>query len=320
MNRPPVLDCVAEGSLSPPRALGELVERGPGEARREGDRRDGERQGDSLEQVMAELHRLVGLQPVKQALEEVRAYVEVQKRRQTHGLACEPMVLHMVFKGNPGTGKTTVARLVGRMFKHLGVLSRGHTVEVERADLVGEYVGHTAQRTREQIRRAMGGVLFVDEAYSLARGGEKDFGREAIDTLVKAMEDHRHELVCIMAGYRDEMEFFLRMNPGLRSRVPFIVDFPDYTAAELLEIADHMLQARDYRLSPEARERLLAILWHHRLVELEHFGNARLLRNLLEAATRRQAVRLQRMPHATREELMLLREQDIPLTLEGASE
>ena len=310
--RPPWLDGVADGTLSPARALAELAERGPAEPRREGE--------DSLERVMAELDQLVGLQPVKQAVQELRAYVEVQRRRQLVGLACEPMVLHMVFKGNPGTGKTTVARLVGRMLKHLGVLPRGHTVEVERADLVGEYVGHTAQRTREQIRRAMGGVLFVDEAYSLARGGEKDFGREAVDTLVKAMEDHRHELVCIMAGYRMEMEWFLQMNPGLRSRVPFVIDFPDYSAQELLEIADQMLQSRDYRLSPEARERLLAVLWHHRLSELTHFGNARLLRNLLERAIRQQAVRLQRVPHAGRDELMLLREQDIPWAPQGPVE
>lgn len=325
--RPGILDRVADGSLSPPQALELLAGREiganarplPGPARRpggpdpEGPEGAERRDGDGLEQVMAELHALVGLEPVKRSLEAIGAYVEIQHKRRAVGLGCEPMVLHMAFKGNPGTGKTTVARLVGRMLKHMGALSRGHTVEVERADLVGEYVGHTAQRTREQIRKALGGVLFIDEAYSLARGGEKDFGKEAVDGLVKAMEDHRHDLVVIMAGYRQEMELFLRMNPGLRSRIPFILDFPDYSGEELLCIADRMLHARDYRLTPEARQRLGTVLWHCRLAELEHFGNARLVRNILEAAIRRQAVRLRGRPDLSREDLMLITESDIPL-------
>lgn len=326
--RPPLLDQVAEGSLSPARALGLLAAgtggpaSGPAGGGRPGTAhpREAAPAGDSLEQVLAELHALVGLKPVKRAVESIRAYVEIQQRRQAFGLANEPMVLHMAFKGNPGTGKTTVARLIGRMFRHLGVLSKGHTVEVERADLVGEYVGHTAQRTREQIRRALGGVLFIDEAYSLARGGEKDFGKEAIDALVKAMEDHRHEVVVIMAGYPREMGLFLRLNPGLRSRVPFLLNFPDYTDEELLQIADRMLDRRDYRLSPEARERLAAVLAGHRLLEPFSFANARLVRNLLEEAIRRQAVRLQPRAELTREELMLLREADVPLALEAAPE
>ena len=276
------------------------------------------RDAEALAQVTAELEALVGLEPVKQAVRELRAYVEIRQRRAALGLACEPLVLHMAFKGNPGTGKTTVARLVGRMLKALGVLPKGHTVEVERADLVGEFVGHTAQRTREQIRKAVGGVLFIDEAYSLARGGEKDFGREAVDTLVKAMEDHRHELVVIVAGYPQEMERFLSLNPGLRSRIPFILDFPDYTIPELLAIATQMLAARDYRFTPEARERLAAALVYHRLAGWHPFGNARLVRNLLEAAIRRQAVRLQAAGACSREDLMVLRTEDIPLAAPGA--
>ena len=326
-----VFEQVAEGAMSPARALQSLlgspgpacgvvaggtaaVSRQPpaGPVRLDGERREPERAGETLEQVMAELEGLVGLAPVKRAVAELRAYLEVRRHRQACGLACEPMVLHMAFKGNPGTGKTTVARIVGRLLQALGVLAKGHLVEVERADLVGEYVGHTAQRTREQVRRALGGVLFIDEAYSLARGGEKDFGREAVDTLVKAMEDHRHELVTIMAGYRDEMERFLRTNPGLRSRIPLVLDFPDYTVAELLQIADHMLRARDYRLSPEARQRLACVLVEHRLASWDNFGNARVVRNVLEAAIRRQALRLQALPQPTREELMLLQARDIP--------
>ena len=158
----------------------------------------------------------------------------------------------MVFSGNPGTGKTTVARIMSRLLKEMGILSKGHLVEVERADLVGEYIGHTAQKTREHVKRALGGILFIDEAYSLARGGEKDFGKEAIDTLVKSMEDHREEFVLILAGYSLEMERFLRSNPGLPSRFPIHLTFPDFTIEELMEIADRMLKKRQYRFSRSA--------------------------------------------------------------------
>ncbi|MEW6044899.1 MAG: AAA family ATPase [Bacillota bacterium] len=324
-----LIERVADGRLSPGHALHLLADQFERGGRRGTDGADASdeastpppdshsaRDGDSLQQAMAELDALVGLHSVKRAVRELRAYVEIRQKRAAAGLAAEPLVLHMAFKGNPGTGKTTVARIIGRMLKALGVLPKGHTVEVERADLVGEFVGHTAQRTREQIRRAIGGVLFIDEAYSLARGGDKDFGKEAVDGLVKAMEDHRHELVVIMAGYRQEMEFFLRLNPGLRSRIPFVIDFPDYNGEELLQIATHMLKARDYRLSPEARERLAAVLMLRRVTEPFHFGNARLVRNILEAAIRLQAVRLHAVPAPTREELMLIRVEDIPF--EGA--
>ncbi|WP_324717781.1 AAA family ATPase [Carboxydochorda subterranea] len=322
-----MLERVAEGRLSPAKALSLLSagqaprlqaagEAGAGAPAGPGPEGSTSlRDPDSLQQVMGELHALIGLERVKRTIEELRAYVEIRQRRSSVGLASDPLVLHMAFIGNPGTGKTTVARLVGRMFKALGVLPKGHTVEVERADLVGEFVGHTAQRTREQIRKALGGVLFIDEAYSLARGGDKDFGKEAVDALVKAMEDHRHELVVVVAGYRTEMETFLRLNPGLRSRVPIVIDFPDYTGHELLQIADQMLKARQYRLSPEARERLAVLLLEERLNELQHFGNARLLRNILEAAVRRQAVRLQGRSHLTVDDLMLIRAQDIPLEI-----
>lgn len=221
----------------------------------------------------------------------------------------QPKVFTRVFKGNPGTGKTTVARILGSIFKELGVLSKGHLVEVERADLVGEYIGHTAQKTREQIKKALGGILFVDEAYSLARGGEKDFGKESIDCLVKAMEDHRDDLVLILAGYREEMEYFLQTNPGLRSRFPIRIDFPDYTLDELLEIAQIFLAERDYCLSPSAREELLRQLQvaHN----LRHTGNARLVRNIIERAIRRQAVRLSSQKNLSRDQLMLIEQVDL---------
>ncbi|GJM69287.1 hypothetical protein HMSSN036_15030 [Paenibacillus macerans] len=145
--------------------------------------------------------------------------------RSEAGLLSGPQVYHMIFKGNPGTGKTTVARIVAKMFQRMGVLSKGHLIEVERADLVGEYIGHTAQKTRDLVKKALGGILFIDEAYSLARGGEKDFGKEAIDTLVKAMEDQKNQFILILAGYSDEMDFFLSTNPGLPSRFPIQMDF-----------------------------------------------------------------------------------------------
>ncbi|MGI6604200.1 MAG: AAA family ATPase, partial [bacterium] len=219
------------------------------------------------------------------------------------------LALHQIFKGNPGTGKTTVARILGVIFKELGVLSKGHLVEVERADLVGEYIGHTAQKTREQIRKALGGILFVDEAYSLARGGEKDFGKESIDCLVKAMEDHRDDLILILAGYREEMEYFLQANPGLRSRFPIRIDFPDYSLEELLEIAQVFLAERDYYLTPGAREELARQLLVTQ--SLRHSGNARLVRNIIERAMRRQAVRLSTQPNPSRDQLMAIERVDL---------
>lgn len=256
-----------------------------------------------------ELNQLIGLAGVKELVEEIRAYIEIGRQRSAHHLKCEPLVLHMIFSGNPGTGKTTVARLLGKLFRGMGVLSRGHLVEVERADLVGEYIGHTAQKTREQVQKALGGLLFVDEAYSLGRGGAKDFGKEAIDLLVKAMEDHRHDLILILAGYRREMASFLRLNPGLSSRFPIQIAYPDYSVAELLEIAGMMARQRHYCFSEAAREQLRLIL-ARRQGEL-NFSNARLVRNLLEKAIRRQALRLSRLEQPGREELITIEDRDL---------
>lgn len=275
----------------------------------EGAKRDEPHQGSAAAAAFWELNQLVGLAEVKKIVEEIGAYIEIGRQRAAHHLKCEQLVLHMIFSGNPGTGKTTVARLLGRLFRGMGVLTRGHLVEVERADLVGEYIGHTALKTREQVQKAMGGLLFVDEAYSLGRGGVKDFGKEAIDVLVKAMEDYRHDFVLILAGYRREMASFLKLNPGLSSRFPIQIAYPDYSVAELLEIAEMMARQRHYCFSEAAKEKLQRCLaW--RQGEL-NFSNARLVRNLLEKAVRRQALRLSRLEMPGREELITIEDVDL---------
>ncbi|MCX7781782.1 MAG: stage V sporulation protein K [Negativicutes bacterium] len=263
-----------------------------------------------VEEILRELDSLIGLQEVKRLVREIYAFIEIQRRREKERLATDPLVLHMIFKGNPGTGKTTVARILGKIFREMGVLTRGHLIEVERADLVGEYIGHTAQKTREQLKKAYGGILFIDEAYSLARGGEKDFGKEAIDCMVKSMEDHKDELILILAGYQKEMEAFLQTNPGLRSRFPIHINFPDYYKHELLQIAEQMCAKRQYQLTADAKETLLRLL-NPPLDNPESFGNARTVRNIIEKAIRRQAVRLVAKKNTTREELILIEPEDL---------
>lgn len=289
------------GSSPPPPPTG-----APSGESKDGDEAERRRR---LDDVMRELNSLIGLHSVKQVVLELQAFVEIQRLRAQHGLAADKTALHMIFKGNPGTGKTTVARVLGRMFREMNALSKGHLVECERADLVGEYIGHTAQRTRERIRKSLGGILFVDEAYSLARGGEKDFGKEAIDTLVKSMEDHKDELIVILAGYPAEMDWFLASNPGLRSRFPMHIDFPDYTTGELLAIAEFMCAQRQYRLSPGARRRLAQGL--EATARTSSDGNARYVRNVLERAMRRQALRLVSRRRLTKDELMTLQASDL---------
>lgn len=242
--------------------------------------------------LQKEMDGLVGLDHIKELMYEIFALLQIAGMRSEAGLFSGSQVYHMVFKGNPGTGKTTVARIVAKMFQRMGVLAKGHLIEVERADLVGEYIGHTAQKTRDLVKKALGGVLFIDEAYSLARGGEKDFGKEAIDTLVKAMEDQKNQFILILAGYSDEMDFFLATNPGLPSRFPIQMDFPDYTIDQLIQIAEGMVKERDYILMPQAILKLKQHLLKEKC-ESEHlFSNARYVRNIVERSIRHQAVRL----------------------------
>lgn len=275
-------------------------------------RKERTKEVEFLLEIEEELEKLVGLQEMKRIIKEIYAWIIVNRKREEMGLKSSPVVLHMMFKGNPGTGKTTVARLIGKLFQKINVLSKGHLIEAERADLVGEYIGHTAQKTRDLIKRAMGGILFIDEAYSLGRGGEKDFGKEAIDTLVKHMEDKSHDFILILAGYSEEMDRFLQLNPGLKSRFPIIVEFPDYTVDELLEIARRMVAEREYVLTTAAerklREHLLMVksLYHAR-----HFSNGRYVRNIIEKSIRSQAMRLLLSNSFNKQDLMTIHSIDL---------
>jgi len=243
--------------------------------------------------VQAELDGLVGLETVKEQVQALVAFLQVQARRKTHGLPEVATSQHLVFLGNPGTGKTTVARLLGEMYRAVGLLQKGHLVEVDRTALVGQYVGATAIKTDRVIRRALDGVLFIDEAYSLAPEGDgRDFGPEAIEVLLKRMEDHRHRLVVIVAGYPRLMESFLLSNPGLRSRFAREVSFPDYSTEELESIFTTILVQHEYALEPGAEPTLRRILGGRRTGE--DSGNARFARTLFEQALNRQALRLTR--------------------------
>ncbi len=263
--------------------------------------------------VFDELDRdLVGLAPVKARIRDIGALLVIDRLRMSLGLQAQAPSLHMSFTGNPGTGKTTVALRMAEILFRLGYVRKGHLVAVTRDDLVGQYIGHTAPKTKEVLKRAMGGVLFIDEAYYLYRPeNERDYGQEAIEILLQVMENQRDDLVVILAGYKDRMERFFRSNPGMSSRIAHHLDFPDYAPADLLRIADKLLERQNYRFAPDARTAFEEYLAHR--IRQPHFANARSVRNALDRARLRQASRLFADPERafTAEELTTIEASDI---------
>ena len=249
-------------------------------------------QKNDLDEINKELDEIIGLSEVKKYIKSLQSHILVQKMRKQQGLKSSDVSKHMIFKGNPGTGKTTIARLISRYMKAIGALSQGQLVEVTRSDLVGKYVGHTAPLTMQVIKSALGGVLFIDEAYSLYRGKDDSFGLEAIDTLVKAMEDYRDDLIVILAGYSHEMATFLESNSGLKSRFNNIIEFTDYTGNELYEIAISIAKSKGYTIDENAKDALVNFFIQKQETDAKSSGNGRLSRNVVEDAILKQAERV----------------------------
>jgi len=270
-------------------------------------------EASNIQEVLDKLDReLIGLKPVKTRIREIAALLLVDRLRKQFALSSATPTLHMSFTGNPGTGKTTVAMRMGEILKRLGYVREGHLVTVTRDDLVGQYIGHTAPKTKEVIKKAMGGVLFIDEAYYLYKPeNERDYGAEAIEILLQIMENNRDDLVVILAGYKNKMDLFFQSNPGMRSRIAHHIDFPDYQADELLAIAKLMLASQNYRFSAEAEAAFKQYLTLR--MKLEHFSNARSVRNALDRARLRQANRLfgRKGKLLSKTELMTLEAEDI---------
>ncbi len=274
---------------------------------------EAEFKSSNIQEVLDKLDReLIGLVPVKTRIREIAALLLVDRLRKQFALTSETPTLHMCFTGNPGTGKTTVAMRMGEILKRLGYVREGHLVTVTRDDLVGQYIGHTAPKTKEVIKKAMGGVLFIDEAYYLYKPeNERDYGQESIEILLQVMENNRDDLVVILAGYKDKMDRFFLSNPGMRSRIAHHIDFPDYQPDELLAIAKLMLAGQNYRFSAEAERAFTEYLALR--MKMEHFSNARSVRNALDRARLRQANRLfgRRGRLLTKDDLMTLEAEDV---------
>jgi probable Rubsico expression protein CbbX len=298
----PVADDAARAAAATPTGVGEPP------------RTVGEVLADSqVEAVLDELDRdLVGLAPVKQRIRDIAALLVVDRLRLAHGLQAQSPSLHMCFTGNAGTGKTTVALRMAQILHRLGYVRKGHLVAVTRDDLVGQYIGHTAPKTKEVLKKAMGGVLFIDEAYYLYRPeNERDYGQEAIEILLQVMENQRDDLVVILAGYKDRMDTFFQSNPGMSSRIAHHLEFPDYALGELEAIAQRMLGAMNYRFGPGAHEAFAEYL--QRRIAQPHFANARSVRNALDRMRLRQASRLfaDRARALTRDDLSTIEAPDV---------
>jgi len=271
-------------------------------------------ENESLEDVFAELNELIGLRNIKDEIKTLINFLKIQKLREEKGLANSSRGLHMVFMGPPGTGKTTIARLISRIFKHLGILERGHLVETDRAGLVAGYIGQTALKVDEVVKASLDGVLFIDEAYALSRGGgdKRDFGSEAVETILKRMEDYRKRLVVIVAGYPNEMEDFIKSNPGFQSRFNRYYTFDHYKPQELLAIFKIFAKKADFQLSDDGEEKLMFIFEELYEKRNDSFGNARVARNLFGECVERQANRLVKIAPLTKDILMTITEEDIP--------
>lgn len=268
----------------------------------------------SSEDHMKELNEMIGLSRVKEEVASLRNFVLVQEQRRRQGLKSNNVSYHCVFSGNPGTGKTTVARIVAGIYKNLGILKKGHLVEVQRSDLVAEYVGQTATKTNAKIDEALDGVLFIDEAYTLAEGGQGDFGQEAINTLLKRMEDDRNRLIVILAGYSNEIQHFIDSNPGLQSRFNRYIHFDDYSYEELLRIFIFNLSKNDFKITRDAFNAVGGMIQEQLANKDSKFGNARYIRNMFENIIMRQANRLaSNKKNPSKEELMLITIDDVRL-------
>lgn len=265
----------------------------------------------TLDDVMRTLEDLIGLAPVKHDVKTLAKFIEIQRKRKSAGLCEAPVSYHCVFTGNPGTGKTTVARILADIYREMGVVKKGHLVETDRSGLVAEYVGQTAVKTNKVIDSALDGVLFIDEAYTLVQGGDHDYGGEAIATLLKRMEDDRGRLVVVLAGYTDEMKQFIDSNPGLQSRFSRYIQFPDYTAAELAQIFLLTAKKSQYVCDRDVIASIETIMEHAVAEKDKNFGNGRFVRNLFERAIQRQAVRLSTVAPLTTEMLSELTLHDL---------